>query len=45
MALTVKPVRLSPKTLEAFDAYIHNAEVDMEQSLRFDRSQQPGIGS
>jgi hypothetical protein len=33
MALTVKPVKLNPKTLEAFDAYIHNAETEMEQSL------------
>jgi len=33
MALTVKPVQLNPKTLEAFDAYIHNAETEMEQSL------------
>ena len=33
MALSVKPVQLNPKTLEAFDAYIHNAETEMEQSL------------
>ena len=33
MALTVKPVQLNPKTLEAFDAHIHNAEMEMEQSL------------
>lgn len=33
MALTVKPVKLNPKTLEAFDAYIHNAETEMEQSV------------
>jgi len=33
MALTVKPVRLNPKSLEAFDAYIHKAETEMEQSL------------
>ena len=33
MALTVKPVQLNPKTLEAFDAYIRNAETEMEQSL------------
>jgi hypothetical protein len=33
MALTVKPVQLNPKTLEAFDAYIHPAEAEMEQSL------------
>ena len=31
--LTVKPVQLNPKTLEAFDAYIHNTETDREQSL------------
>ena len=36
--LTVKPVQLNPKTLEAFDAYIHNAESEMEKSLH-------GIGS
>ena len=33
MVLTVKPVQLNPKTLEAFDPYIHNAEAEMEQSL------------
>jgi hypothetical protein len=33
MALTVKPVQLNPKTLEAFDVYIRNAETEMEQSL------------
>jgi len=33
MVLTVKPVQLNSKTLEAFDAYIHNAETEMEQSL------------
>jgi hypothetical protein len=33
MALTVKPLQLNPKTLEAFEAYIHNAETEMEQSL------------
>lgn len=33
MVSTVKPVQLSPKTLEAFDAYIRNAETEMEQSL------------
>ena len=32
MALTVKPEKLNPKTLKAFDAYIHNAEMGMEQS-------------
>ena len=33
MVLTVTPVQLNPKTLGAFDAYIHNAETEMEQSL------------
>jgi len=33
MVLTVKPVELNPKTLEAFDAYIHNAETEMEKSV------------
>ena len=33
MALTVKLVQLNPKTLEAFGAYIHKAETEMEQSL------------
>lgn len=33
MALNVKPVQLNPKTLEAFDAYIHNTETGREQSL------------
>lgn len=33
MALTVKPVQLNPRTLEAFDAYIHHAEAEMEQTL------------
>lgn len=33
MVLTVKPVQLNPKTLEAFDAYIHNAETEMEHTL------------
>jgi len=33
MALTVKPVQLSPKTLEAFDSYVHSAETEMDQSL------------
>jgi hypothetical protein len=33
MALTVEPVQLNPKALEAFAAYIHNAETEMEQSL------------
>ena len=38
MALTVKPVQLNPKTLEAFDAYIHKAEREMEQSLHLNGS-------
>ena len=33
MVLTVKPVQLNPKTLEAFDSHIHNAEREMGQSL------------
>lgn len=33
MAQTVKPVQLSLRTREAFDAYIHNAEREMEQTL------------
>jgi len=33
MVLTVKPVQLNPKTLEAFDVYIRNTETEMEQSL------------
>lgn len=33
MALTVKPVQLNPKTLEAFSAYIRNSETEMEQTL------------
>ncbi|HEV2400886.1 MAG TPA: hypothetical protein VGS27_28390 [Candidatus Sulfotelmatobacter sp.] len=33
MVLTVKPVQLSSNTLEAFNAYIHNAELHMQQSL------------
>ena len=33
MVLTVKPVQLNPRTLEAFDAYIHKAETEMEHSL------------
>jgi hypothetical protein len=34
MPQTVKPVQLSPPTLEAFNAYIHQAETEMEQTLR-----------
>src|SRR5579859_1879007 len=33
MAQTVKPVRLNPQTLEAFDAYILEAERETEQTL------------
>ena len=33
MAQPVKPVQLSPQTLEAFDAYILEAEREMEQTL------------
>ena len=33
MAFTVKPVQLNPETLEAFDAYIHNAESEMDRTL------------
>ena len=32
MALSVKPVQLNLKTLEAFDAYIRNTETEMERS-------------
>jgi len=38
MVPTVKPVQLNPKTLEAFDAYIHNSETEMEQSLHLSES-------
>ncbi len=34
MAQTAKPVQLNPRTLEAFDAYIHQAETEMETTLR-----------
>jgi hypothetical protein len=33
MAQTAKPVQLKPSTLEAFDAYIHEAEAGMEATL------------
>ena len=33
MAQTAKPVQLNPQTLEAFDAYIRHAEMEMEQTL------------
>lgn len=33
MVLTVKPGKLSTKTLDAFDVYIRNTEMEMEQSL------------
>ena len=32
MAQTAKPVQLNPRTLEAFDAYTHEAEIGMEQT-------------
>ena len=34
MAQTAKPEQLRPRTLEAFDAYIHEAETEMEQTLQ-----------
>ena len=34
MAQTEQPVQLKPRTLEAFDAYIRHAEMEMEQTLR-----------
>jgi hypothetical protein len=34
MAQTANPVQLNPRTLEAFDAYIHQAELEMETTLR-----------
>jgi hypothetical protein len=34
MAEPAKPVQLKPRTVEAFDAYIHKAEEEMEQSLQ-----------
>lgn len=30
---TAKPVQLNPRTLAAFDAYIHNIEAEMEKTL------------
>ncbi len=33
VAHTAKPVQLNPRTLEAFDAYIRQAETEMEQTL------------
>jgi len=45
MAQTAQPVQLNPQTLEAFDAYIRQAETGMEQTLHgsgpFLWSQQP----
>jgi len=45
MAQTVKPVQLNPRTLDAFGAYIRQAETEMEQTLNsrgpFLWSQQP----
>jgi hypothetical protein len=34
MAQTAKPEQLRPRTVEAFDAYIHEAETEMEQTLQ-----------
>ena len=34
MPQTAKPVQLDPRTLEAFDAYIHQAEAEMDLTLR-----------
>jgi hypothetical protein len=34
MAQTVKPVQLNPRTLQAFDAHIRQAEAEMEQTMR-----------
>jgi len=34
MAQTAKPVQLKPRTLEAFDVYIHQTEMEMEQNLQ-----------
>jgi hypothetical protein len=33
MVQTVNPVQLNPRTLAAFDAYIHNVETEMEKTL------------
>ena len=33
MPQTAKPIQLNPQTLKAFDAYIHHAETEMEQTL------------
>jgi hypothetical protein len=34
---TVKPVRLDPRTLEPFNAYTHQAQTEMEQTLHRNR--------
>ncbi len=34
MAQSAKPVQLSPQTLAAFDAYIHDAETEMQPTLQ-----------
>jgi hypothetical protein len=34
MAQSAKPVQLKPQTVEAFDAYVHEAEAAMEQNLQ-----------
>src|SRR5438309_10784118 len=37
MVQTVKPVRLDPRTLEPFNAYTHQAQTEMEQTLHRNR--------
>jgi hypothetical protein len=37
MPQTTKPIQLNPRTLEAFDAYIHHAETEMDQTLHGNR--------
>jgi hypothetical protein len=37
MAQTVRPVLLEPRTLQAFDAYVRQAETEMEQTLHGSR--------
>jgi hypothetical protein len=55
MPQTAKPIQLNPRTLEAFDAYIHRAETEMEPTLHgsgpflwsertLERSQEVGRG-
>ena len=38
MAQSAKPVQLNPKTLTAFDAYIYDAETEMQQALHVGES-------